>query len=110
MSRSGVEADAAQALYDQMACVEAAPLLAELAALPGVTAVCTKPVPPATKPNHFGVAFKLRVPGKGRKSKRISVTEAEGERLTFLVAVQSAIGWVTAFAPGGVMALWAALC
>eukprot|EP00966_Prymnesium_polylepis_P202256 4685850-Prymnesium_polylepis.1 len=49
---------------------------------------------PPTRCNHFGVAFKLRLPGKARQSQRVSVTEAEGDRPTFEAAVRSAIDWV----------------
>ena len=70
-------------------------LLARLASLPGVSAVNPKPQKPATKPNHFGVSYKLRLPGADAPvSKRSAVTEADGIRPTFIVAVQAAIDYV----------------
>ena len=81
---SASEADAMRAIEAQMAAEQAAELLARLESLPGVSGVNPSPLyRPATKANHFGVAFKLRLPSGKRQSKRSSVTEADGDRPTF---------------------------
>mmetsp|Transcript_21 Transcript_21/g.39 ORF Transcript_21/g.39 Transcript_21/m.39 type:complete len:187 (-) Transcript_21:213-773(-) len=94
MSASG--ADATRAIMEQMASLQVAKLLDRLQSLPGVTGVNPKPLEPATKPNHFGVAFKLRLPGQGRQGRRSSVTEADGDRPNFAHAVQAGIDWALA--------------
>eukprot|EP00966_Prymnesium_polylepis_P188526 4368527-Prymnesium_polylepis.1 len=86
----------ASSLRAEAASPPAEALLAELAALPGVSSVNAKPVKPATKLNHFGVAFLFKVPGEGKAiAKRSAVTEEDGERPNFVAAVQWAIDWVT---------------
>ena len=89
-------AEASTAARTDAASAEAGALLAKLAGLPGVSSVNPKPVKPATKPNHFGVSYLLRLPGSSKAtSKRAAVTEPTGERPTFIAAVQSAIDSVT---------------
>ena len=85
------QAGLAAAVAAAMAAEETLVLLARLAELPCVSAVSTKPNPPANKANHFGVKFKLTIPGKGRMDKRSAMTEPDGARPTFAAAVRSAI-------------------
>ena len=84
-------------LLTDAASPEAAALLAKLADLPGVSSVNPKPVKPANKPNHFGVSYLLRLPGWNKATtKRSAVTDATGNRPTFIAAVEAAIDSVTA--------------
>ena len=89
-------AAAVAALNEELASVQAGALLARLSELPHVTCVRTKPMKPANKLNHFGVSYKLRLPGEGLKDKRSAVTEDGGTRPTFVAAVQAAIDFVVA--------------
>ena len=82
---------------EDAASMEAVALLAKLASLPGVSGIVTKPSRPANKPNHFGVAWRLRLPGESKAAaRRAAVTEPSGARPTFVAAVQWAIDSVTA--------------
>ena len=78
-------------LLTEAASQEAAALLARLASLPGVSGVNPKPLSNASKLNHFGVSYKLRFPGGSRDSKRSAVTAPDGDRPTFVAAVQHAV-------------------
>ena len=69
----------------------AAALVAELERLPCVSGVSTKPTKPANRPNNFGVSYKLKAPGSITMPKRSAVTGVDGERPTFISAVQHAI-------------------
>ena len=84
------------AVQEDMSSPRAETLLNKLRSLPGVTGVNTKPVKPANKPNCFGVSFLLQPPGASRTSKRSAVTGPDGERPTFIIAVESAIAWASA--------------
>ena len=88
------EAGAAATLEEELNSLSAAALVLKLSSLPCVSAVRTKPVQPATKPNHFGVTFDLRLPNSKRQTKRSAVTDPDGARPTFVAAVQSAIDTV----------------
>ena len=85
------DASEAVALQREMDSAEASVLLARLRELPGVSCINSKPVKPANKPNHFGVSYNVRLPNRPRQTKRASVTGPDGDRPTFLAAVQSAV-------------------
>lgn len=71
---------------------QAAALLARLRALPGVSSVNTKPVKPASKPNHFGVSFLVKPPGVTKGiAKRSACTAPDGARPTLVAAIEAAI-------------------
>ena len=93
---AGAEAGAAATLEEELNSSTAAALVLKLSSLPCVSAVRTKPVRPATKPNHFGVTFNLCLPNAKRQTKRAAVTGPDGARPTFAAAVQSAIDTVVA--------------
>ena len=95
-SGADAEAGAAATLEEELNSVAAAALVLKLSSLPCVSAVRTRPVQPATKPNHFGVTFDLRLPNAKRQTKRSAVTGPDGDRPTFTTAVQSAIDTVLA--------------
>ena len=82
---------AQERLTAEMNSAGATALLQKLQALPLVCNVSTKPMKPASKPNHFGVSFRLKVPGSITLQKRMAVTDADGARPTFCAAVEAAL-------------------
>lgn len=78
-------------IQSESASPETAALLGKLSGLPFVHGVNAKPIKPATRPNHFGVSFKLRLPNEAVKPMRVAVTDADGSRPTLAAAVRSAI-------------------
>eukprot|EP00966_Prymnesium_polylepis_P171952 3976256-Prymnesium_polylepis.1 len=81
-----------------MASAQVEALLVKLRNLPYVSGECgvnTRPIQPANKANHFGIKYYVTPPGAGKMTKRSAVTELDGDRPTFLAAVEEAIAVAT---------------
>ena len=81
--------------FTPAASAEEEELIAALRRVPGVSAVNTKPQKPASRPNHFGVTYQLKLPSESKaKAKRKACTamDVDQPRRSIADCVKAVLG------------------